>query len=322
MAEVEGGKISFKKSKKRAVRERKPSGSEEDIAVGNQEEEVNMEEFEKTREIQKMRKRAAGTNIVTLAVGKKLSKVGELVAEDPFKLNSGGLVEMKNMKGYKSVENPYEVGTQFSKETHIRDEDDEMRKFIDTEMGRIKGDTEKPSDNEEPTFLLPEDAALLALPKHLTKSTFKKDQQMLSAQMLSGIPEVDLGIDAKIQNIERTEKAKKKLLEENKKKASTTYEDLQKSTNFVQHDRWKDVAEFELSSDKARRGEAWAGSGQQRPGTGQPVRRPNTVNIHDTEDDLFLRSDSSQLKGKASDDAALERFKEATQVAAKANRKK
>ena len=36
---------------------------------------------------------------------------------------------------------------------------------------------------------------------------------MISAQMLTGIPEVDLGIDVKIQNIERTEKAKKKLLE-------------------------------------------------------------------------------------------------------------
>ena len=38
---------------------------------------------------------------------------------------------------------------------------------------------------------------------------------MISAQMLTGIPEVDLGIDVKIQNIERTEKAKKKLLEVN-----------------------------------------------------------------------------------------------------------
>ena len=43
---------------------------------------------------------------------------------------------------------------------------------------------------------------------------------MLSAQMLSGIPEVDLGIDAKIQNIERTEKAKKKLLEDCKMKGN------------------------------------------------------------------------------------------------------
>ena len=40
---------------------------------------------------------------------------------------------------------------------------------------------------------------------------------MISAQMLTGIPEVDLGIDVKIQNIERTEKAKKKLLEVNMK---------------------------------------------------------------------------------------------------------
>ena len=63
-----------------------------------------------------------------------------------------------------------------------------------------------------------------ALPEHLKKSTFKKDQQMLSAQMLAGIPEVrpsltnvtiaqvDLGIEVKIQNIERTERAKRDLL--------------------------------------------------------------------------------------------------------------
>ena len=36
--------------------------------------------------------------------------------------------------GVKPTEDSYEVGTQFSKETHIRDEDDELRKFIDTEI--------------------------------------------------------------------------------------------------------------------------------------------------------------------------------------------
>ena len=41
-------------------------------------------------------------------------------------------------QGYTQTENPYEVGTQFSKETHIRDEDDEMRKFIETEMEKLK----------------------------------------------------------------------------------------------------------------------------------------------------------------------------------------
>ena len=121
---------------------------------------------------------------------------------------------------------------------------------------------------------------------------------MLSAQMLSGIPEVDLGIDAKIQNIERTEKAKKKLLEENKKKASTTYEDLQKSTNFVQHDRWKDIREIEMVRDDTERVKV-----QQQ----QPIKRPNTVNIYSQEDDLILKDDS--LRGPASDEKALEKFK-------------
>lgn len=63
---------------------------------------------------------------------------------------------------------------------------------------------------------------------------------MLSAQMLSGIPEVDLGIDAKIQNIERTEKAKKKLLEDCKQKGielSSNYTPTNFAASFVQHDR-------------------------------------------------------------------------------------
>merc|ERR1711928_192422 len=79
----------------------------------------------------------------------------------------------------------------FYKETHIRDEDDEMKKFIESEMGKIKGkDLEVEKESEGSKYLSPEDAALQALPEHLKKSTFKKDQQMLSAQMLAGIPEV------------------------------------------------------------------------------------------------------------------------------------
>ena len=77
---------------------------------------------------------------------------------------------------------------------------------------------------------------------------------MISAQMLTGIPEVDLGIDVKIQNIERTEKAKKKLLAESKiREVESHLQKQSKSTNYVQHDRWKDVQEIEMvrgSEDK------------------------------------------------------------------------
>lgn len=301
----------FKKSKKRPARQREASlSSDEDKSVT---EEFNVEDFEKTRELQKLRKRAAGTNIVTLALGKKVSKIEDSIAGDPFKLNMGGLMEMKDLKGFKQKDDAFDVGTQFFKETHIRDEDDEMRKFIETEMENLKGSKPDKDDDgsTEPEYLSPEDAALLALPEHLRKSTFKKDQQMLSAQMLSGIPEVDLGIDAKIQNIERTEKAKKRLLEDCKQKGidlTTSYTPANFSANFVQHDRYKIEGPTEIGREK------------ERPKDPGPIARPNTVNIYAQEDDLFLRNE--KLRGKASDDDAVQRFKDAEKLAAMKNRKK
>ena len=107
---------------------------------------------------------------------------------------------------------------------------------------------------------------------------------MISAQMLTGIPEVDLGIDVKIQNIERTGKAKKKLLEENKQRETENdQQNLGKSNNYVQHDRWKDIQEIEMVREKESK---------------KQIERPNTVSIStDQEQDLFLRDE--RLKGDA-----------------------
>ena len=69
--------------------------------------------------------------------------------------------------GCTPTDSSYEVGTQFSKETHIRDEDDEMRKFIEIEMDRIKGRKEESDDQPKAVYMSPEDAALLSLPEHL-----------------------------------------------------------------------------------------------------------------------------------------------------------
>lgn len=276
----------FKKVSKKSVRVRHESDEED-------QEDLNKEEFEKTRELQKLRKRAAGTNIETLGTGKRKNQEDD----DPLGLKRGGMMDIKAMKNYKQKDDAYNVGTEFAKETHIRDEDDEMRKFIETEMSKVKGaraDPEPEQEERAEEFLSPEDQALLALPQHLTKSTFKKDQQMISAQMLTGIPEVDLGIDVKIQNIERTERAKKKLLEESKKIVDPN--DISKMHNFVQHDRWKDIREIEMVRDDTERVKV------------QPqVKRPNTVNIYSQEDDLILKD--SSLRGQASDEKALEKFK-------------
>lgn len=62
---------------------------------------------------------------------------------------------------------------------------------------------------------------------------------MLSNQMLSGIPEVDLGIETKIRNIEATEDAKQKLIWEqrNKKDGPSHFVPSNMAVNFRQHNK-------------------------------------------------------------------------------------
>lgn len=103
--------------------------------------------------------RSNGISHVTLASGLKVSKVEEQLAvdaSDPFKLKTGGLLDLARARQAKAAEDPAEgtdreamlsmglagedgvVGTQFSKETRVRDEDEEMRKFIEAEMEKRK----------------------------------------------------------------------------------------------------------------------------------------------------------------------------------------
>lgn len=100
-------------------------------------------------------------------------------------------------------------------------------------------------------YLSPEEAAILSLPKHLRLSSTQKSEEMLSNQMLNGIPEVDLGIDAKIKNIEATEEAKQKLLQDqkNKKDLPSHFVPKNMASNFSQHNRCEfNLANFSLIS--------------------------------------------------------------------------
>lgn len=74
----------------------------------------------------------------------------------------------------------------------------------------------------------------------------QQSEDMLSNQMLCGIPEVDLGVEAKMRNIEATEEAKQRLLQERlrqRQKRAVEDADLtpyNMSVNFVQHSRWSE----------------------------------------------------------------------------------
>lgn len=146
----------------------------------------------------------------------------------------------------KTVDDAYDtgIGTQFSAETNKRDEDEEMMKYIEEQLNKRKG--QQPENPDDPLdnpakYLSPEEAALLALPDHLRHGSAQRSEEMLSNQMLSGIPEVDLGIEAKIRNIEATEEAKQKLLleQKNKKEGPSQFVPTNMAVNFVQHNRCK-----------------------------------------------------------------------------------
>ncbi|EDW30897.1 GL11930 [Drosophila persimilis] len=242
-------KVFFKKSSRKNLRQRKNSDDEE------KEEKLTLDDI---KERQRLRHRPNGVSLVGLALGKKIAPEEELAIKDPFNVKSGGLVNMATLKSgkMKEAEDPYDVGigTQFSAETNKRDEDEEMMKYIELELQKRKGGGTDAADNDDGDvnkYLTPEDAALYALPDHLRQSSTHRSEEMLSNQMLNGIPEVDLGIQAKICNIEATEDAKQKLLQDakNKKDGPSQFVPTNMAVNFMQHNRFN----IEENSEQRRR---------------------------------------------------------------------
>ncbi|EDW72642.1 uncharacterized protein Dwil_GK17111 [Drosophila willistoni] len=237
----ETAKIVFKKKSRKNLRQRKNSDDDD------KEEQLTLDEI---KERQRLRQRPNGVSLVGLALGKKIAPEEELAIKDPFNVKTGGLVNMQTLKSgkMKEADDAYDVGigTQFSAETNKRDEDEEMMKYIEQELQKRKGgatDADTGGDNDDSDahkYLTPEDAALYALPDHLRQSSSHRSEEMLSNQMLNGIPEVDLGIQAKIRNIEATEDAKQKLLQDakNKKDGPSQFVPTNMAVNFMQHNRF------------------------------------------------------------------------------------
>ncbi|KYM86872.1 Uncharacterized protein C9orf78 [Atta colombica] len=240
--------IQFKKKKKKPLRKREVFSDDND----SEEEKMSLrEKVEEMKIIQKLRERPAGVDVVGLALGENVAS--DAITSDPFNMKTGGMINMAALKNTKHKPNDaYEtgIGTQFNAETNKRDEDEEMVKYIEEELSKRKSknsnDAVNDANNEKGSYCSPEEAALRAVPEHLRQSSANRSEEMLSNQMLSGIPEVDLGIEAKIRNIEATEEAKLKLLwdRHRKKDGPSQFVPTNMAVNFVQHNRYKIVNEI------------------------------------------------------------------------------
>lgn len=129
--------VIFVKKKRRNLRQRCKSESEEEVDT------ELLAKLEETKEMQKLRERPNGVSLITLATGRKVSPEEEITCKDPFNVKSGGLVNMNSFKGgkMKQVDDAYDtgIGTQFSAETNKRDEDEEMMKYIEDQISKRKG---------------------------------------------------------------------------------------------------------------------------------------------------------------------------------------
>ncbi|BFZ05881.1 hypothetical protein BsWGS_08920 [Bradybaena similaris] len=228
--------VGFKR--RRNIREK---GKSSDSSDDSDNDEETREKLEALRTLQKMRSRQHGVSAAGLALGKKIPKTEEVSDADPFKMNTGGFVDMKALKKKPLKGEAAEaIGTAFAAETNRRDEDSEMLKYVEEELARRKGHHKEEEGHIDKQKTQAD--SLYDLPEHLKKySSEKKSEDMLSNQMLSGIPEIDLGIETKIRNIEQTEEAKQKLLDERKRQRENMPSDFvptNVAVNFVQHNRF------------------------------------------------------------------------------------
>ncbi|KAF7988935.1 hypothetical protein HCN44_007245 [Aphidius gifuensis] len=259
-------KIQFKNNvKKKPLRKRIVDSDESDNDDDNKDIDIR-NKVEDMKIIQKLRERPNGVNVIGLALGEKVPP--DATSSDLLNIKTGGLVNAHKSSKFKQ-DDAHEtgIGTQFNAETNKRDEDEEMVKYIEEELSKRKkkqnlnNSDDQASDNKS-NYCSPEEAALQAVPEHLRQSSTHRSEEMLSNQMLSGIPEVDLGIEAKIKNIEATEEAKLKLLWERhrKKDGPSQFVPTNMAVNFVQHNRFNidesDVRKAKQEADARKRFDA------------------------------------------------------------------
>lgn len=240
--------------------------------------------------------------------------------------------EKKGLKEVEELERELDLKNTFSKETNRRDEDAEMNKYIDEQI-RLRREAAKmkekqrhlnddtSSNNKDPElsemFTLPatttdrvDDILLETLSKNYSSTTDEKSEAMLSSQMLTGIPEVDLGMSERIRTIEATEEAKLRLLSKSSSRQhqstkQTSTVPTNYSTNYHYHRSTRDPKNDHNCLSKSS-------SAHSEPKT---ITEP-VVSIGEQPKEIEYRAPTTNsgerpppAKGRASDDYYLQKFK-------------
>ncbi|KAF9167166.1 hypothetical protein DFQ26_005639 [Actinomortierella ambigua] len=189
--------------------------------------------LEELVELRKLRQKKAGVAAEELLIGdmtQKKKKKDKTPVADPWKLSSGGgLVDLDEVRRSEDGAPRSTTLNSFTKQTNTLDVDKHMMNYIEEEMRRRKGMPAAGDDDKDqmPAGALSGDMEILNQLGIRQKQAENPDQQegnvQLSTTMLSAIPEVDLGINERLRNIEETERAKRKLYEDKNHPSQTPH---------------------------------------------------------------------------------------------------
>ncbi|KAH9899597.1 hepatocellular carcinoma-associated antigen 59-domain-containing protein [Cubamyces lactineus] len=173
-------------------------------------------------ELRKLRKAREGIDVAKLSKGdlkkkRKRVKEEEVVAG----LRPGAPVDHDDEDAEDTEAKTRKVvrSNNFTQQTNALDVDKHMMAYIEENMKLRRGAKEEPKKDEGQADPL---AEVFRITEKYKTQTKKKDQEegnvTNSLAMLTAIPEVDLGMDARLKNIEETEKAKRMIAEQRKEK--------------------------------------------------------------------------------------------------------
>ncbi|CAG8474231.1 7194_t:CDS:2 [Acaulospora morrowiae] len=160
------------------------------------------------------------------------------------------------------------------------EEEDKMA-YIEEEMRKRRGqltNSKKEEDDAEAAGPSNPQDELFQAPEHLRieSKPISEGNVQLSTTMLTAIPEVDLGIDVRLKNIEETEKAKRKLLEQRHNKPKEE-KDTFEGSNFSATNRFYRTRPTVSDHERANPEQSHQNSHHNKPGTRREMATDDIV---------------------------------------------
>ncbi|KAJ3330534.1 TATA-box-binding protein [Blyttiomyces sp. JEL0837] len=215
--------------RKRNTRQRDEESDEEVNPSVERQEPTVSDVLAEALELRKLKRRSHGLDAQKLIKGDaELKAVKKETTSDPWKLKTGGIVDLDKVKGSAPVfgdDTGNKAGGGFATAINTMDTEKKMKEFIEREIQKRRGTAtvDTPKDDNGDANDGPLDADLFQIPDNLQPESkpVSEGNVTLSASMLTAIPEVDLGITTKLRNIEDTEKAKRNMIDKKIRKGTT-----------------------------------------------------------------------------------------------------